>query len=48
MKGVLLEKAGGDFAIVDTLEPPKPGRNQILVKSQVVGINPVSVTLRVL
>ncbi|KFY55512.1 hypothetical protein V496_06974 [Pseudogymnoascus sp. VKM F-4515 (FW-2607)] len=41
MKGILLDKVGGDFHLVDTLEKPTPGRNQILVKSLVTAINPV-------
>jgi NADPH:quinone reductase-like Zn-dependent oxidoreductase len=41
MKGILLSKAGGDYALVDTIEKPKPGKNQILVKSLVAGLNPV-------
>lgn len=41
MKGILLEKVGGEFTLVDTLEKPKPGPTQVLVKSLVAGINPV-------
>jgi NADPH:quinone reductase-like Zn-dependent oxidoreductase len=41
MKGILLSEVGGEFIAVDTLEKPKPGKNQILVKSLVTGINPV-------
>jgi NADPH:quinone reductase-like Zn-dependent oxidoreductase len=43
MKGVLVEKAGGEYTLVDTVEKPKPGKGQILVKSLVSGLNPVSV-----
>lgn len=41
MKGILLDKVGGDFHLVDTLEKPSPGNKQILVKSLVTAINPV-------
>ena len=41
MKGVLLDKVGGEFKIVDDLDVPTPGPGQVLVKSLVVGINPV-------
>ncbi|OBT70025.1 hypothetical protein VE03_00458 [Pseudogymnoascus sp. 23342-1-I1] len=41
MQGILLDKVGGDFHLVDTLEKPTPGRNLILVKSLVTAINPV-------
>ncbi|KAF4626707.1 hypothetical protein G7Y89_g11455 [Cudoniella acicularis] len=41
MKGILVDKAGGEYALVDTLEKPKPGKNQVLVKSLVTGLNPV-------
>lgn len=41
MKGILLDKVGGEYHLVDTLEKPTPGRNQILVKSLVTAINPV-------
>jgi len=41
MKGVILPKAGGAFELVDTLEVPKPGPHQVLVKSIIAGINPV-------
>jgi NADPH:quinone reductase-like Zn-dependent oxidoreductase len=44
MKGVLVEKAGGEYTLVDTVEKPKPGKGQILVKSLVSGLNPVSVS----
>jgi len=43
MKGVLLETASSDYAIVDNLEKPTPGKNQILVKSLVAGLNPAYV-----
>jgi NADPH:quinone reductase-like Zn-dependent oxidoreductase len=41
MKGILLDKVGGDFHLVDTLDKPSPGNKQILVKSLVTAINPV-------
>ncbi|KAF8853745.1 GroES-like protein [Acephala macrosclerotiorum] len=41
MKGILLEKVGGEFTLVDALEKPEPGPTQVLVKSLVAGINPV-------
>ncbi|OBT98834.1 hypothetical protein VE01_03434 [Pseudogymnoascus verrucosus] len=41
MQGIVVDNAGGDFHLVDTLEEPTPGRNQILVKSLVTAINPV-------
>jgi NADPH:quinone reductase-like Zn-dependent oxidoreductase len=43
MKGILLDKVGGDFVLADTIEKPTPGRKQILVKSLVTAINPVYV-----
>ncbi|KFZ00211.1 hypothetical protein V500_01136 [Pseudogymnoascus sp. VKM F-4518 (FW-2643)] len=46
MKGILVDKAGGEFHLVDTLEKPTPGRNQILVKSLVTAINPVEVFMQ--
>jgi hypothetical protein len=41
MKGILLETASSDYALVDNIEKPGPGQNQILVKSLVTGLNPV-------
>lgn len=41
MKGLLLDKVGGEFRIVDDLDVPTPGPGQVLVKSLVTGINPV-------
>ena len=41
MKGVLLDKVGGEFEIAKDLDIPRPGPGQILVKSLVTGINPV-------
>jgi hypothetical protein len=41
MKGVLLEKVDGTFEVVNTLEKPKPDKDQVLVKSLVTAINPV-------
>ncbi|KAK2758618.1 hypothetical protein FQN54_003308 [Arachnomyces sp. PD_36] len=41
MKGVTCEKAGAGYKIVDDLEVPEPGPDQILVKSHYAAINPV-------
>ena len=41
MKGVVVENVGGPYKVVDDLEKPKPGANQILVKSLYAAINPV-------
>ncbi len=41
MKGIQVAKVGGTFEYVENLEKPKPGKNQILVKSLVTAINPV-------
>jgi len=41
MKGILLEKVGGAYALVDTLKKPIPGKNQVLVKSLATAFNPV-------
>jgi NADPH:quinone reductase-like Zn-dependent oxidoreductase len=41
MKGVIVAKAGGLFEVTDTLERPKPGPKEILVKSLAAGINPM-------
>jgi hypothetical protein len=41
MKGVLLGKVNGTFEVVNTLEEPKPDKDQVLVKSLVTAINPV-------
>ena len=43
MKGVIFEKQGADPKVVDDLEKPKPGPDQILVKSLWTAINPVYV-----
>lgn len=48
MKGVILEKPGAPFKVVDGIEKPEPGPGQILVKSIVVAINPVYVLLELL
>ena len=44
MKGVIVEAAGAPYQVVDDLEIPEPGTNQILVKSISTAINPVYVT----
>ncbi len=41
MKGVIVEAIGGPYKVVDDLEKPKPGPDEILVKSVVTAINPV-------
>jgi NADPH:quinone reductase-like Zn-dependent oxidoreductase len=41
MKGIQVEKVGGTYDYVEDLAKPSPGKNQILVKSQVTAINPV-------
>ena len=45
MKGVTVEKAGEELKLVDYLERPKPGPDQILVKSLYTAINPVELRL---
>lgn len=41
MKGVVIEKAGAEPEVTDSLEKPKPSSDQILVKSIYMAINPV-------
>ncbi|RDL38343.1 GroES-like protein [Venustampulla echinocandica] len=41
MKGIILEKPGGEYLLSDSVAKPTPGKNQILVKSLVTGLNPV-------
>lgn len=41
MKGVIVEKAGGELQVVENLEKPEPSSDQILVKSVYMAINPV-------
>jgi len=41
MKGAIVEKAGDPVKVVDNLEMPKPGDDQMLVKSIYAGLNPV-------
>ena len=41
MKGVVVEKAGAPFTVATDVEKPKPGPDQILVKSIATAINPV-------
>lgn len=43
MKGVICEKAGEGYKIVDNLEVPEPAADQILVKSHYAAINPAYV-----
>lgn len=41
MKGIQVKKVGGTYDYVEDLVKPSPGKNQILIKSLVVAINPV-------
>lgn len=41
MKGVVVKKPGAAFEVVTDIEKPKPGVDQILVKSIATAINPV-------
>ena len=41
MKGVIVRSAGAAFEVVNDIEKPKPGADQILVKSIATAINPV-------
>ena len=41
MKGVVFEKQGAEPKVVDNLEKPKPGPDQVLVKSLWTEIIPV-------
>jgi len=41
MKGIICEKPGAPFQVVDNLEVPEPAAGQILVKSIYAAINPV-------
>ncbi|KAI9830383.1 MAG: hypothetical protein M1826_004806 [Phylliscum demangeonii] len=41
MKAVVVEKAGAPFKVVEGIEKPTPGSDQILIKSIFVAINPV-------
>jgi len=43
MKGVIFANQGAEPKVVDTLERPIPGPDQLLVKSIFVAINPVYV-----
>lgn len=47
MKGVILKAAGAEFEVVNDIEKPKPGPDQLLVKSIATAINPVYVLLSV-
>ncbi|EEH46394.2 uncharacterized protein PADG_02492 [Paracoccidioides brasiliensis Pb18] len=46
MKGIISEKVGEPFKIVDNLEVPEPSSDQILVKSIYMAINPVDELMR--
>ena len=46
MKGILLDKVGGEYYLTDSVEKPSPGKKQILVRSLVTAINPVYETLQ--
>ncbi|PGG98961.1 hypothetical protein AJ79_08736 [Helicocarpus griseus UAMH5409] len=46
MKGIICEKAGEPFKIVDNLDVPEPSPDQILVKSIYMAINPVDEVMR--
>lgn len=41
MKGVIVREPGAAFEVVTDIEKPKPGADQILVKSIATAINPV-------
>ncbi|ETN40473.1 uncharacterized protein HMPREF1541_04750 [Cyphellophora europaea CBS 101466] len=41
MKGVICEKGGAGLKVVDDLQKPKPGPDQLLVKSLYIGLAPV-------
>ena len=41
MKGVVVRSPGAAFEVVTDIEKPKPGVDQILVKSIATAINPV-------
>ncbi len=41
MKGVIFANAGAEAKVVDDLEKPSPGPDQLLVKSVWVALNPV-------
>lgn len=43
MKGIVVEKPGAPFRVVENVEKPKPAADQILVKSVITAINPVFV-----
>lgn len=43
MKGVILDKVGGELKLVDDVEKPKPGPGQLLVKSLIMSLNPMCV-----
>lgn len=48
MKGVIVKTAGAAFEVVTDIEKPKPGVDQILVKSIATAINPVYAYLVIL
>lgn len=41
MKGIVAEKQGAPWRIIDTLKVPEPSADQILVKSIFTAVNPV-------
>lgn len=41
MKGLLVERPGGEIKIVDDLQKPSPDQEQLLVKPIYVAMNPV-------
>jgi NADPH:quinone reductase-like Zn-dependent oxidoreductase len=41
MRGLIVEKPAAPFVLVEDLPKPKPGANQMLIKSIYTGINPV-------
>lgn len=43
MKGVILDKVGGELKLVDDVEKPKPVADQLLVKSLYMALNPMCV-----
>ena len=43
MKGVIVEKAGGELKLVNDVEKPKPGPDQLLAKSIYSSLQPMYV-----
>ncbi|KAF3936261.1 Zeta-crystallin [Dactylella cylindrospora] len=46
MKGIKVTHVGGDYQVVDDLEKPTPGPNQVLVKPIYGAVNPVDEMMR--